>query len=72
MWSNGITVQQVYSTHHSQNAWASLQGLGWRKIRTGATDGVTNTFCLLSAAKANNRTVNVYIVDNLIERAYMN
>ncbi|MBB3192493.1 peptidase M6 [Halomonas cerina] len=72
MWSNGKTVQQVYVTHHAQNAWANIQGMGWRKIRTGATDGVTNTFCLLSAAKANNRTVNVYIVDNLIERAYMN
>ncbi len=72
MWSNGKTVIQIYVTHHSQNAWANVQSLGWRKIRTGATDGVTNTFCLLSAAKANNRTVNVYVVNNLIERAYMN
>lgn len=72
MWSNGKTVTQVYVTHHSKNAWANVQSLGWRKIRTGATDGVTNTFCLLSAAKANNRTVNVYVVNDLIERAYMN
>lgn len=72
MWSNGKTVIQVYTTYHSQNAWARIQDLGWRKIRTSATDGVTNTFCLLSAARANNRTVNVYVIDNLIERAYMN
>lgn len=72
MWSNGKAVLQIYTTHHSQNAWANIQDLGWRKIKTDASDGVTNTFCLLTAAKANNRTVNVFIVDNLIERAYMN
>ncbi len=72
MWHNNQTVAQVYTTYHSENSWANLQGMGWRKIRTGATDGVTNVFCLLSAAKANNRTVNVYIVNDLVERAYMN
>ncbi|OEY66740.1 hypothetical protein [Marinobacter sp. X15-166B] len=72
MWSNGKLVLQVYTTYHSQNAWAHVQGVGWRKIRTSAADGVTNTFCLLSTAQANNRTVNVYVVNNLIERAYMN
>jgi len=72
MWSNNKTVIQIYSTNDSQNAWARIDGLGWRKIKTGNKDGVTNTFVLLSGAKANNRTVNVYIVSNLIERAYMN
>ena len=72
MWHNGVNVAQTYTTYHAQNSWANIQGLGWRKIRTGATDGVTNVFVLLSAAKANGRSVNVYIVNNLIERAYMN
>ena len=72
MWSNNKTVIQTYSTYHSENGWARIDGIGWRKIKTGAKDGHTNTFALLSAAKANNRTVNVYIVNNLIERAYMN
>ena len=72
MWSNGKTVMQVYTTHHSQNIWANVQDVGWRKIRTGATDGVTNLFGLLSAAKANGRTVNIFVVNDLIERAYMN
>ena len=72
MWHNGVTVLQTYTTYHSQNSWGNIQGLGWRKIRTGATDGVTNVFYVLSAAKANNRTVNVYLVNDLIERAYLN
>ncbi len=72
MWTNNKAVLQTYTTYHSQNTWARISGLGWRKIKTGNKDGCTNTFVLLSAAKANNRTVNVYIVANSIERAYMN
>ena len=72
MWSTNKTVIQAYSTFHTENAWANIDGVGYKKIKTGNKDGVTNTFALLCAAKANNRTVNVYIVDNLIERAYMN
>lgn len=66
-----VVVSSVYCTYHSENCWALIQGLGWRKIRTGNSDGVTNTFCLLSAARANGRNVTVYVADNLIERAYM-
>ncbi len=72
MWNNNKAVLQTYTTFHSQNGWARIDGLGWRKIKTDNSDGVTNTFTLLSVAKANNRTVSVYIVENLIERAYMN
>lgn len=72
MWNNGKTVSQVYTTHHSQNVWANISGMGWRKVKTGSSDGTTNTFALLCAAKANGRTVNLYIVSDLIERAYMN
>lgn len=71
MWTNSVSVSQTYSTHHAENSWAYLSGTGWRKIKTGSSDGVTNTFVLLCAAKANGRNVNVYIVDDLIERAYM-
>jgi len=72
MWSNNQTVVQTYATFHSENVWGKVNGIGWRKIKTGNKDGCTNIFVLLCAAKANNRTINVYIVDNVIERAYMN
>jgi hypothetical protein len=60
VWTN---INQVYSTHNSQNAWAHLAGTNaWHRILTGATDGVTNVFVLLCTAKANNRQV--YVVQD--------
>jgi hypothetical protein len=41
-WHNNLAVNQTYVTHHTQNAWLHLEGLGWRKIETGSADGVTN------------------------------
>jgi hypothetical protein len=62
MWTN---INQVYTSHHSQNAWAHLVGTNaWHKILTGASDGVTNVFVLLSCAKANNRQVYVVLDAN--------
>ena len=72
MWSNNKTVIRTYTSYHSQNAWAIIDGIaGWRKIKPGASAGVTNTFMILSGAKANNRKVDVYIVSNRIERAVL-
>jgi hypothetical protein len=55
------TINQVYSSKDSQNAWAHLASdNAWHKVLTGATDGVTNVFVLLCAAKASGKQV--YIV----------
>ena len=70
-WHSNKAVLQTYSTYHSQNAWASIQGLGWRKIETGSADGVTNTFLALCEAQANNRNVNVYADGGKIYRMYL-
>ncbi len=70
MWHNNKTVTRTYTSKDSQNAWAMISGIsGWKKIKTGAADGVTNTFALLSTARANGRQVDVYIVNDKIERA---
>jgi hypothetical protein len=72
MWYNNKSVTRTYTSKDSQNCWATISGIsGWKKIRTGSADGVTNTFVTLNAAKANSRPVDVYIVANLIERAVM-
>mgnify|MGYP003573518066 FL=1 len=69
MWYNGKNVSNTWTSYHSQNAYAILSGLsGWKKIKTGAADGVTNVFIVLNAAKANGRKVNVYIKNNQIEQ----
>lgn len=69
MWYNNRTVTRTYTSHDAQNCWAIVSGLsGWKKVKTGAVDGVTNTFALLCSARANNRPVDVYIVNDQIER----
>jgi C1A family cysteine protease len=70
-WHSGILVNQVYSSHHSQNAWAHLQGLGWRRIQTGAPDGVTNMLALLTEARANGKQVTVYADGDYVTQAYL-
>ncbi len=57
MWTN---INQIYTTNHSQNAWAHLAGTNaWHKVLTGAADGVTNVYVVLASARANNRQVYV-------------
>lgn len=59
MWTQ---VNQVFSTHHSQNAWAHLAVDGaWHKILPNAPDGVTNVHLLLTTARANSRQAYVVL-----------
>jgi hypothetical protein len=73
MW---VKVNQIYTSHGTQNAWAHLnQGttvIGWRQIKTGAADGVSNVHLALSAAKVTDRQAHVTIDgSNLITAAYV-
>jgi hypothetical protein len=75
LYSN-LTVVSTYVSRDAQNAWAYLSGTGiatnWRKIKTGATDGVTNVFVLLCAAQTSGRKVSLDIdASNLITYAYL-
>ena len=57
MWT---TINQVYSSKDSQNAWAHLASdNAWHRVLTGAADGVTNIFVLLCAARAAGKQVYV-------------
>ena len=73
MWHNNRTVVQTYAHHTSEFAWANLDGgIGWKQLKNGAPDGVTNLFVMMNAAKANSRNVNVNIDDaGLITTAYL-
>lgn len=46
-----------------------MQGLGWRKIKTGAPDGITSMLVLFSEALAKNHNVDVYADDTSVSRA---
>jgi hypothetical protein len=70
-WYGGLTVSQVYSSIHSQNAWAYFAGYGWRRIYTGAADGVTNMLALFAEAAANGKQVTVLADGDWVYQAYL-
>lgn len=67
-WHRNMTVALTYATYHSQNAWVYIYSMGWRKIKTGSTDGITNMFAAFCEAKANGRKVNVYADGSTVYR----
>lgn len=74
LYSN-VSVTSTYVSKDAQNAWAYFTSIGltgWRRIKTGAADGVTNLFVLFCAAQSSGRKVNVDIdASNLITYAYL-
>lgn len=72
MWNNNKTVKRTYSSSSAQNCHAIISGSSsWKKIKTGHPDGVSNIFTALNAARAGGKKVDVYIVNNIIERVVM-
>lgn len=70
-WLSNVTVSQVYASRDSQNAWAHFTGYGWRRIRPGTADGLTNMLILFAYARARDRRVTVYTDGDSVYQAYM-
>jgi len=70
MWT---VITQVFATNQGQNAWAFLvNGNAWRKVAPNSTDGVTNVFAILIAAKVSGQQVYVVLDgNNQITQAYV-
>lgn len=47
-----VAVNRIFVSHHSQNCWAHIVGVGWRKVDTTSVDGTTNVHVALTAARA--------------------
>lgn len=60
-WVSNQTIQLTYAIHTAQGAWAYITGIGWRRIRTGSPDGVSNVFQVCCQAMASGGKVNLYI-----------
>jgi immune inhibitor A len=60
-WVTNKKIKYCYAVHSTQAAWAYIETLGWRRIRPGATDGVTNVFDACCEAVANGVNVHVYV-----------
>jgi C1A family cysteine protease len=70
-WHSNIQVGQTYASRDAQNAWAYLSGLGWRRIPSGASDGVTNMLSLFGQAVAKSRPVTVLADADNVYQAYL-
>jgi immune inhibitor A len=70
-WHNNIKVTSTFAYYTSQWAWANIEGVGWRRIKDGSADGVTNIFELCCEAVANTRPVNAYVDSNFIYTMYL-
>lgn len=66
-------IQRIFVSHHSQNCWAFLQGVGWRKVGTLSVDGTTNVHVALVTARAHGIVANVTTnaADDQIEIVYV-
>jgi DNA-binding transcriptional LysR family regulator len=62
-WITNTTIRFTYTVASSQAAWAYVEGIGWRRIRTGSPDGVSNVFAICCKAQVSGKKVNVYIDD---------
>ena len=67
-WHNNMKVSRAYSSYHSQNAWVLINTLGWREIKAGSADGVTNCLIGFCEAVANNQKVHVYADTSTVHR----
>ncbi|CAL8480405.1 MULTISPECIES: hypothetical protein [Caballeronia] len=54
---SNVKVSMTFCSPHSMNAWALIETQPWRKPQPISTDGVSNMFVMLNAAKISGRTV---------------
>ncbi len=71
-WQNGKKIVRTYTSSHSKNAYAIVNGInGWKKIEELTEDGVTNVFITACEAQAGNRSVDVFMDETSIQRIIM-
>lgn len=70
-WLYNRKVNATFASSHAQNAWALIDGVGWRRVKPDAADGVTNLFGLLCEAAAAGLAVHVYLDTQHIYIAYL-
>lgn len=70
-WHHNKKVLQTFGGAGTQNVWANIETVGWRKVKPGAPDGVTNMFIGLCEAVGNSRLVSVQVDNQFIYIMYL-
>ena len=58
---NNKTILRTFSSPYSNNLWANIETIGWKKVGQKSNDGVTNMAVILNNAKANHKRVSGFI-----------
>lgn len=61
MWYDNRRVFRTFTSHHPDNAYAEIEGVGWLQLEQGNTSGVTNMLMLCAMAQANGGRVKVEV-----------
>jgi immune inhibitor A len=70
-WRNNVKMTLTFTHYTSQWAWVHIDTVGWRRIKDGAGDGVTNIFSACCLAVAYGRPTNVYIDNDFLYTMYL-
>jgi len=70
-WHYNVAAQRVYTSVETQNAWVLLETHGWRQVKPGQADGVTNMHVAFCEAVANGRKVDVEIDGAAVYALYL-
>jgi len=70
-WLNNTRVIGLWTIDQDRNAWAYLNGIGWRKIAWDNDNIFFDLLRLLAAAKEGGRPVNVYQDNGVIKQIYV-
>jgi C1A family cysteine protease len=70
-WINGTRVRGLWTTDQDRNAWAYLEGAGWRKVAPDNLNIFIDMLTQLAAAKNTGRPVSVYDNAGVIQQIYV-
>jgi C1A family cysteine protease len=70
-WQNSKRILGLWAIDQDRNAWAYVDGLGWRKISADNDNIFFTMLVQLATAKAGARPVNLYILQGVIKQVYV-
>lgn len=68
-WVRNVTIRHTYALFTTQGAWVYINGFGWRRVKTGSADGVSNVFAVCVRAQGAATPVDLYIDDQHLYNA---
>lgn len=70
-WIYNKKVRATFVHHTSQYAYVNIETLGWKRIKNGSADGVTNIFNACCNALANGRQIHAYVDGTYLYTMYL-